>query len=111
MIHLQQPIATKPASTKLATKLATKQSLPLPQQAVLGCAGMLVRAGFSGWNLLGRGLAIAGWSFDCEHALSVDGLSVDGFDYLSIDSSAYINRLEPTKYRSGERRRLAAIPS
>lgn len=32
-------------------------------------------------------------------------------DSLSIDGSAYQNRLEPTINRSGERRHLAAIPS
>lgn len=87
--------------------------MPLPQQAVLGCAGMLSQAGISGRNLLGRGSAFVGLWSDCEQGLFVDNLFVDNLfvDSPSIDGSAYINRLEPTRYRSGERRRLAAIPS
>ena len=76
--------------------------MPRPQQAALSCVGMPAGTLVSGWNLLGRGLAFAGLEFDC-----VDSLFTNG---LSIDSSDYINRLEPTRYRSGERRRLSAMP-
>ena len=103
MIHIQHSTSTKPTGTELSTK----QPMPQPQQAVFGCAGMLALTGISGRNLLGRGSAFVGLWSDCEQGLFVDNLFVDS---LSIDSSAYINRLEPTRYRSGERRRLAAIP-
>ena len=103
MIHIQHSTTTKPTSTNLVTK----QAMPLPQQAVFSYAAMLARTGLSGRNLLDSGLAFTGLWSDCEHVLSIDSLSTDR---LSINSSAYIDRLEPTQYRSGERRRLAAIP-
>ena len=108
MIHIQHSTATKPATTKLSTQ----QIMPLPQQAVFGCAGMLAQTRLSGENLLSRGLAFVGLWSDCEHGLFSNGLFADGLftGNHSIDSSVYINRLEPTRYRSGERRRLAATP-
>ena len=39
------------------------------------------------------------------------GLWFEDQNGLSIDSSTYINRLEPKYHRSGDRRRLAAISS
>lgn len=108
MIHIQHSTSTKLTISKpTGTKLSTKQIIPLPQQAVFGCAGMLPQAGISGENLLGRGSAFVSLWSDCEQGLFVDSLSIDS----SADSSAYINRLEPTRYRSGERTRLAVMPS
>lgn len=95
MIHIQPSTATK--------RTFTKQIMPLSRQAVFGCAGMLARTGLSGRNLLGRSSAFVGLWSDCEHGLFAGG--------LSVTSSTYINRLESTRYRSGKRRRLAAIPS
>lgn len=95
MIRIQHS-STKPAIKPFAKQIA-KQIMPLSQETVFGCVAVLARTGLSGWNLLGRGLAIVGLSFESERG-------------LFIDSSDYINRLGPTRYRSGERRRLAAIP-
>ena len=102
MTHLQQSTSSK-QSAKHIIMLRPQQTV---LKAALGCVEMLVGTLVSGWNLLDRGLAFVGLGFDCVDGL-FNSLFVSG---LSIDSSDYINRLEHTVYRSGERRRLAAIP-